>query len=81
MNKRFGIGGTQSTPTGVNRGASGGPGGAMAGVVSGKSVTIGDQTRSGGDRNWRNNNPGNIEYGPFAIKYGAIGRIFWTVGP
>lgn len=73
MNKKFGIGGTQSTPAGVNRGASGGPGGAMAGVVSGKSVTIGDQTRTGGDRNWRNNNPGNIEYGPFAIKYGAIG--------
>ena len=48
-------------------------GSASPGVVSGKSVTIGGQTRSGGDRNWRNNNPGNIEYGPFAIKYGAIG--------
>jgi hypothetical protein len=48
-------------------------GGTSPGVVSGKSVTIGGQTRSGGDRNWRNNNPGNIEYGPFAIKYGAIG--------
>jgi hypothetical protein len=42
-------------------------------VVPGKSVTIGGQTRTGGDRNWRNNNPGNIEYGPFAIKYGATG--------
>ena len=48
-------------------------GGTSPGVVSGKSVTIGGQTRSGGDRNWRNNNPGNIEYGPFAIKYGATG--------
>jgi len=48
-------------------------GGTSPGVVSGKSVTIGGQTRSGGDRNWRNNNPGNIEYGPFAMKYGAIG--------
>ncbi|MFT2211512.1 hypothetical protein ACLJYM_06455 [Rhizobium giardinii] len=26
-----------------------------------------------GARNWRNNNPGNIEYGPFAQSQGAIG--------
>ncbi len=26
-----------------------------------------------GDRNWRNNNPGNIEYGDFAKSLGAIG--------
>lgn len=26
-----------------------------------------------GARNWRNNNPGNIEYGPFARSMGAIG--------
>jgi hypothetical protein len=26
-----------------------------------------------GARNWRNNNPGNIEYGAFSIKNGAIG--------
>lgn len=26
-----------------------------------------------GPRNWRNNNPGNIEFGGFAQKYGAIG--------
>lgn len=31
------------------------------------------ETRSGGHRNWRNNNPGNIEYGPFAKSHGAIG--------
>jgi ribosomal protein S13 len=73
LNKRFGIGGTTSTPAGVDRGAAGGPRAAMGGVVPGRSVTIGDQVRTGGDRNWRNNNPGNIEYGPFAIKYGAIG--------
>ena len=30
------------------------------------------QTRKG-DRNWRNNNPGNIEWGPFAKSKGAIG--------
>lgn len=29
--------------------------------------------RSGGSRSWRNNNPGNIEYGPFARSLGAIG--------
>jgi len=46
---------------------------ASAGVIPGKSVTIGDETRTGGDRNWRNNNPGNIEYGPFAQKMGAVG--------
>ena len=26
-----------------------------------------------GSRNWRNNNPGNIEYGDFAKKHGAVG--------
>jgi esterase/lipase len=31
------------------------------------------ETRKGGHRNWRNNNPGNIEYGKFAISMGAIG--------
>ncbi|WP_137935539.1 BPSL0067 family protein [Mesorhizobium comanense] len=30
-------------------------------------------TRRVGARNWRNNNPGNIEYGPFARSAGAIG--------
>lgn len=29
--------------------------------------------RRGGHRNWRNNNPGNIEFGGFAERYGAIG--------
>jgi hypothetical protein len=29
--------------------------------------------RQEGSRNWRNNNPGNIEHGPFAIQNGAIG--------
>jgi len=31
------------------------------------------EKRIGGDRNWRNNNPGNIEYGDYAKKHGAIG--------
>lgn len=29
--------------------------------------------KRGGTRSWRNNNPGNIEYGPFARAHGAIG--------
>jgi hypothetical protein len=76
INKNLGVGGTASTPPGVNRGASGGPraaGGGGVSVVPGTSVTVGGETRTGGDRNWRNNNPGNIEYGPFAMQYGAIG--------
>jgi LAS superfamily LD-carboxypeptidase LdcB len=31
------------------------------------------ETRVGGHRNWRNNNPGNIMYGDFAVSMGAIG--------
>ena len=49
-----------------------GGGASTSGSAAGRSVTIGGQTRSG-DRNWRNNNPGNIEYGQFAISMGAIG--------
>jgi hypothetical protein len=66
---------TRNLPGGKNvtTGAGSVPVGASAGVVPGRSVTIGDQVRSGGDRNWRNNNPGNIEYGKFAISMGAIG--------
>ena len=85
MNKRFGIGGTVSHTKGVNHGTPGGPAAAAAaaggvstgtpsaGVDPGRSVTIGSEKRMGGDRNWRNNNPGNIEYGPFAQSMGAVG--------
>jgi len=39
-----------------------------------KEITFSDGTiRKNGHRNWRNFNPGNIEYGKFAIKNGAIG--------
>lgn len=31
------------------------------------------ETRIGGSRSWRNNNPGNLEYGKFAKNHGAIG--------
>jgi hypothetical protein len=76
IDKKLGVGGTVSTPSGINRGTPGGPraaGGGSVSVVPGRSVTVGGETRTGGDRNWRNNNPGNIEYGPFAMQYGAIG--------
>jgi hypothetical protein len=33
----------------------------------------GSVVRQDGARNWRNNNPGNIEYGDFAIAHGAVG--------
>ena len=35
--------------------------------------TDGTQEKRKGSRNWRNNNPGNIEYGAYAKKLGAIG--------
>lgn len=37
-----------------------------------KSASL-DQVKEGGSRSWRNNNPGNIEYGDFAKKFGALG--------
>jgi hypothetical protein len=57
------------------------PGGSASSIKEGNTYkaeiknTAGEvvETRSGGDRNWRNNNPGNIEYNDFAKKYGAIG--------
>ncbi|MEY0595419.1 hypothetical protein AB7309_19155 [Providencia manganoxydans] len=33
----------------------------------------GEVVRENGSRSWRNNNPGNIEYGDLAKKFGAIG--------
>ena len=32
------------------------------------------ETKVGGDRSWRNNNPGNLKYGKFAKAAGAIGK-------
>lgn len=29
---------------------------------------------SGGSRAWRNNNPGNLKFGEFSLKYGAMGH-------
>lgn len=42
--------------------------------VANKTIKFSNGTvKHGGHRNWRNNNPGNIEYGDFAIANGAIG--------
>ncbi|TCR60937.1 hypothetical protein [Bosea sp. BK604] len=51
---------------------------AQAGRMSGISVPRlggvgGAQVGAGGSRSWRNNNPGNLEYGPFAQSMGATG--------
>lgn len=44
-----------------------GPGWTTVRTEDGRTVTM------QGARNWRNNNPGNLEYGPTARGYGAIG--------
>lgn len=42
--------------------------------------------RDGGTIAWRNNNPGNIKHGPFAIEHGSVGKggegmaVFPTLG-
>lgn len=44
------------------------------GVSEGQRWTSnGEWINIGGDRNWRNNNPGNLEAGEFARRHGAIG--------
>ncbi|MGN7127813.1 phage tail tape measure protein, partial [Methylorubrum thiocyanatum] len=59
------IGGGQTSP-GLSAGA-----GSSGSDAAGPAVP-GDK-RMGGSRSWRNNNPGNIEYGPFARSMGATG--------
>src|SRR4051794_25409473 len=39
----------------------------------GHYVCFGNSVNVGGDRNWRNNNPGNMNAGSFADAHGAIG--------
>ena len=51
------------------RNASGGRNATPGGSGGGPKVSGG----SGGSRSWRNNNPGNIEYGSYAKSMGAIG--------
>lgn len=52
------------------------PQGNVVSAVPGATTTVdaaGNLTKRTGDRNWRNNNPGNLEYGPFAQAQGATG--------
>ena len=58
--------GNQSTPP---AGKAGGSGNVRTYTTQGG----GNFRKMGGSRSWRNNNPGNIEYGDFARRYGAIG--------
>ena len=58
--------GNQSTPP---AGKAGGSGNVRTYTTQGG----GNFRKVGGSRSWRNNNPGNIEYGDFARRYGAIG--------
>jgi len=47
---------------------------AQSGLLEGQRWTSdGVWINIGGDRNWRNHNPGNLEDGDFARKHGAIG--------
>lgn len=57
-------------------GLGGGGGGGAAGgtdIQSTPGASGEDGQRMGGSRSWRNRNPGNIEFGPFAKSMGAIG--------
>jgi len=72
----MGVAGGDTAPSQVSLEASGsdiseivetGPGYNIVRLADGSVV------RQDGARNWRNNNPGNIEFGSFARRYGAIG--------
>ena len=59
-------------------GAGGGEGSISQIIQSGPGFNLvqyddGRIERRTGSRNWRNNNPGNLEFGDFARRYGAIG--------
>ena len=60
----------------VDLGGGGGGGAGKAGGGNVRTYTTqggGSFRKMGGSRSWRNNNPGNIEYGSFAKAHGAIG--------
>lgn len=77
-----GMGGGEDAPEGTLGAILATPPGdgiAYVGVAeAGNGYTVlvgpdGKAVRRVGSRNWRNNNPGNIEFGPFARSMGAIG--------
>jgi hypothetical protein len=70
------IGGASSAPAAIGTPVSAKP--AVAVISAGSGFTTvqtvdGTNQRREGARNWRNNNPGNIEYGQFSQRMGAIG--------
>lgn len=70
------IGGASPAPAATGTPVSAKP--AVAVVAAGPGFTTvqtadGTNQRREGARNWRNNNPGNIEYGQFSQRMGAIG--------
>jgi hypothetical protein len=74
---------TSVTPVTPSIGGDSGTGGGSTGSITeiierGPGFNVvkyddGRVERRTGTRNWRNNNPGNIEFGDFARRYGAIG--------
>lgn len=83
-----GVRGSQATPPGglasIRSGGGKAPGSPSTDkpiaevIAAGPGVTVvraadGEEQRREGVRNWRNNNPGNIEFGPFARQMGAVG--------
>jgi len=66
------------TPSPGTPGAGAAPGDVVKVVESGAGYNVvqladGSVEKRTGVRNWRNNNPGNVSYGAFAQRYGAIG--------
>jgi uncharacterized protein YcbK (DUF882 family) len=81
----FGAGGAiaagtpqKTTPDVGTAGAGAAPGEVVKVVEAGAGYNVvqladGSTERRDGARNWRNNNPGNIQYGDFAKRFGALG--------
>jgi hypothetical protein len=65
---------TRRSPARPRRPAKPGTAKRQAGQLNGhRYVVYGDRLRVSGSCAWRNNNPGNIESGPFTRTHGAIG--------
>jgi uncharacterized protein YcbK (DUF882 family) len=73
-----GAGTPQKAPDVGTAGAGAAPGQIVKVVEAGAGFNVvqladGSTERRDGARNWRNNNPGNIQFGDFAKRYGALG--------
>lgn len=68
----------KATPDVGTAGAGAAPGEVVKVVEAGAGFNVvqladGSTERRDGARNWRNNNPGNIQFGDFAKRFGALG--------